>query len=212
MLSIPTVQLEEGSKKNGDIIYSSITTTTPSFAQFHSISMNVDMDTIVVFDKEGSNHRFLIYNSLLELRGDIHLQTGSVVDCSITKYGIFILHHTTTSKQGVITKYNSCGDYQNELFIPSDMYSYFWTVITRLCGITTGNNELLVIATESGEYLFVDAVQNTILTRIPEAQRAHQLLVNESTTGLVSISRNADESKIAFYQLNNCISPVFYTV
>lgn len=68
-----------------------------------------------------------------------------------------------------------------------------------------------MVGLENGEYLFVDAVENRILSKITDnspASQMMQLLINHSSTGLFGISQN----HAYFYQFNNCMSPVFYPV
>lgn len=66
-----------------------------------------------------------------------------------------------------------------------------------------------MVSTREGDYLFVDAVENRILTQIPEKKPATSILINQSSTGVCVLSQ---DKSVSFYQFNNCVTPVFMTV
>lgn len=83
---------------------------TPSFHIYQSITCNLGMDCISLYDpKQG----ILIYTSLLELRGMIHLSNCHA--CFLSLYGMFMM------VDDQLIKYSYCGDKVNELNIPSGL-------------------------------------------------------------------------------------------
>ena len=83
---------------------------TPSFHVYQSITCSLGMDCITLYD---SMQGILIYTSLLELRGMIHLLNCN--DCFLSSYGIFMI------VEDKLIKYSYCGDKVNELIIPSGL-------------------------------------------------------------------------------------------
>ena len=60
--------------------------------------------------------------------------------------------------------------------------------MNRSCGCLTKRGDILLVATKEGDYVFIDTIENRVLTRIPEKQPVNCLLINESMTGVYTYS------------------------
>lgn len=85
----------------------------------------------------------------------------------------------------------------------------FSIVFNSDCISVSQQGDILMVSTREGDYLFVDAVENRILTQIPEKKPATSILINQSSTGVCVLSQ---DKSVSFYQFNNCVTPVFMTV
>ena len=81
--------------------------------------------------------------------------------------------------------------------------------MNRTSGCLTKRGDILLVATKEGDYLFIDTIENRVLTRIPEKQPVNCLLINESMTGVYTYSLH---HTLHFYQFNNCITPILSLV
>ena len=66
-----------------------------------------DMDCVLMYPaiEEEKENRLLILSSTLQLRGVVSI--SHVVDCFITRYGVFILQKMETTSR--LVKYDFCG-------------------------------------------------------------------------------------------------------
>lgn len=98
---------------------SHLSVSLPEYSMASLIKCSNDMDAVVCVQEKS----IVIYTTLLELRGMISLENPSIVDCCLTRYGLFLVMNR--EKGGVICKFNYCGDYVNDLSLSSSMYSFF---------------------------------------------------------------------------------------
>lgn len=82
-------------------------------------------------------------------------------------------------------------------------------ILNRNCVCVSQEGDVLLVSTSEGDHLFVDAIENRVLTQIPEKKPATCLLINQSATGVYVLSQ---DKSVSFYQFNNCITPAFMTV
>lgn len=112
--------LSLGLQKEGlSVSQTQLSVSLPGYSLASLIKCSHDIDTIVCVQEKF----VVVYTTLLELRAMISLEGSSIVDCCLSRYGLFLM--INRQRGGIIRKYNYCGDFVNDLSISSEMYDLF---------------------------------------------------------------------------------------
>lgn len=137
--------VEDTSIRVGLHLYPTSHSILPYSVCYQRIHVIQDMDCVLMChamnEGEQKEDRLLILSSTLQLRGIISI--SHIIDCFITRYGIFVLQNTETSSR--LIKYDFCGIQISTCELKHTWWEMEWRIMNSYCGTVNQAKDVLVL-------------------------------------------------------------------